>query len=95
MMFKALNIEKTGKLSLEEFYNIYNVTDLDWKVRTAVCERLVANGESSEKYVLRDVWNHPMSVQGWNCLEKSTRPLLIMIASCCRTKKKFFEFCQC
>ena len=31
-MFKALNTEKTGKLTLEEFYKIYDVTDLDWKV---------------------------------------------------------------
>ena len=32
LMFKALNTDKTGKLSLEEFYNIYDVCDLDWKV---------------------------------------------------------------
>ena len=32
MMFKALNTEKTGKLTLDEFYNMYDVTDLDWKV---------------------------------------------------------------
>ena len=31
-MFKALNTEKTGKLTLDEFYNMYDVTDLDWKV---------------------------------------------------------------
>lgn len=33
LMFKALNTQKTGKLTLEEFYQIYDVTDLDWKVR--------------------------------------------------------------
>jgi len=32
MMFKALNTKKNGKLSLEEFYRIYDYTDCDWKV---------------------------------------------------------------
>ena len=47
-MFKALNTDKTGKLSLEEFYNIYDVCDLDWKV----------GGDSSEYNIDKKVLNH-------------------------------------
>jgi len=31
-MFKALNRNKNGKLSVEEFYDVYAVCDLKWKV---------------------------------------------------------------
>ncbi|XP_052214317.1 two pore channel protein 1-like isoform X2 [Dreissena polymorpha] len=36
LMFKALNTQKNGKLSLEEFYNIYNICDLAWKPKSMV-----------------------------------------------------------
>jgi len=32
LTFKALNSSCSGSLSLEEFYNIYSLTDLNWKV---------------------------------------------------------------
>ncbi|XP_060581859.1 two pore channel protein 1-like [Ruditapes philippinarum] len=39
LMFKALNTKKNGKLSLEEFYEIYDFCDLKWK-STSVEEEL-------------------------------------------------------
>ncbi|KAL8621516.1 hypothetical protein ACOMHN_026188 [Nucella lapillus] len=33
LMFKSLNQSGTGALNLEEFFNIYNVTDLQWSVK--------------------------------------------------------------
>lgn len=32
LMFKSLNSSRSGSLSLEEFFGIYNVTDLQWSV---------------------------------------------------------------
>lgn len=32
-MFKALNTSRSGKLSLDEFYEIFEVCDLKWKAR--------------------------------------------------------------
>ncbi|XP_052230503.1 two pore calcium channel protein 1-like isoform X2 [Dreissena polymorpha] len=36
LMFKALNKQKNGKLSLQEFYKIFNICDLAWKPKSMV-----------------------------------------------------------
>ncbi|ESO91688.1 hypothetical protein LOTGIDRAFT_122118, partial [Lottia gigantea] len=33
LIFKSLNTSKTGSLSLEEFYSIYDMVDLNWKLK--------------------------------------------------------------
>ncbi|KAH9525524.1 Two pore calcium channel protein 1 [Bulinus truncatus] len=36
LMFKALNISKTGMIKMEEFFNIYEVSRLSWKLKSDV-----------------------------------------------------------
>ena len=33
LQFKALNVSKSGLLSLDEFYALYDIANLKWKVR--------------------------------------------------------------